>query len=309
MTDLVTPRAPNRKTRVARRVTPVLFGVTRLIRRPRQPPAGVQESRYGQNPAERVDYIAPAPATPTRTPIVFVHGGGFIAGSKELYTRYLTPFAEAGYPVFNVEYPLAPEHPHPQVLRSLLAAIDWISEAHPDVTGFHAMGDSAGANLAAMLGILSANPALIADVDPTREGGVPLRCHSVVSMWGVLDRLSGIEDGFPNIVNCITSYGGPEALEAEVGPESAITPMDLAFESAPPSFVCVGTKDPLRRSSQLFADRLKSASLDVVHKEYAGERHGFFCFGSARSAGKLNDDILEFLESVDGGGAGKNESP
>ena len=37
----------------------------------------------------------------------------------------------------------------------------------------------------------------------------------------------------------------------------------------------------------------------VVRKEYQCERHGFFIFGSSRSAPQLNADILDFLESVD----------
>lgn len=300
MTDLVAPRAPNRKTRVARRMMPIFFGATRLLRRPGAPPAGVIEERYGEHPDERIELIAPAPGAPPRAPIVFIHGGGYIAGSKELYTRYLTPFAEAGHPIFNVEYPLAPEHPHPYMLRSLFAAIDWIRNKHPEITGFHAMGDSAGGGLAMMVGLLGANPGLVGDIDPARTDGLPLECISVVSMWGVLDRLSMIEDGFPGSKNILECYGGPRAFEPEVGPDLAMTAMDLDFDEAPPCFIGVGTKDPLRRSSQMFAERLAQGPGDVVEfVEYEGERHGFFLFGPSRSAPKLNADMLAFLERVD----------
>jgi acetyl esterase len=278
---------------------PIFFGATRFMRRPPAPPKPVREESYGQHPAERVEIIAPRAGTPTRAPIVYIHGGGFIAGKKELYTRYLTPFAEAGYPIFNLDYPLAPEHPHPHLLRSLFAALDWIQQNQSEITGFHVMGDSAGGNLAMMLGLLSENPGLVADADPLRTAGLALRCHSVVSLWGLLDRLSWIEDGFPGAANALECYGGRDAFAHEVGPELAITPMDLAFDAAPPSFIGVGTKDRLRRSSQMFADRLAAGPGNVVHKEYEGERHGFFCFGSSRSAPQLNADILAFLGSVD----------
>lgn len=299
MTQVVTPQSPNMKTRAARRLLPIFFGATRLIRRPSPPPGPVREHRYGEHPAQRVESIPPRAGVPTRAPIVYIHGGGWIAGKKELYTRYLSPFAEAGYPIFNLEYPLAPEHPHPQMLRSLFSALDWIQQERPDTTGFHAMGDSSGGNLAMMLGLLAANPGLVADVDPERREGLALPCHSVVSMWGVLDRLSMIEDRFPGAKNALERYGGRAAFEPEVGPELAITPMDLDFDTAPPSFICAGTKDPLCRSSRIFAERLAAGPGNVVHKEYQGERHGFFVFGSSRSAPQLNADILEFLESVD----------
>ncbi|MBW2361948.1 MAG: alpha/beta hydrolase [Deltaproteobacteria bacterium] len=259
----------------------------------------MREQKYGTDPAERLEIIEPRAAAPSRAPIVYIHGGGWIAGRKESYTRYLSFFANAGYPIFNVEYPLAPEHPHPGILRSLLGALDWIRTNHSETTGFHVMGDSAGGNLAMMLGLLAANPALVRSIDPQRSSAMPLACHSVVSLYGVLDRLSWLEDGFPGAEIMLESYAGRAAFEPAVGPELAITPMDLEFEAAPPSFLCAGTEDQLCRSSRLFAERLASGSGKVVHKEYAGEGHGFFNGGRTKSDDQLNADVLEFLEGVD----------
>ena len=47
-----------------------------------------------------------------------------------------------------------------------------------------------------MVGLLIANPELLQDIDPARTEA-PLPCTSVVSIYGVLDRLTWIEDGFP----------------------------------------------------------------------------------------------------------------
>ena len=160
------------------------------------------------------------------------------------------------------------------------------------------MGDSAGGNLAMMVGLLIANPSLLGDIDPARSEA-PLECHSVVSLYGVLDRLSWIEDGFPGAENMLESYGGKAAFEAEVAPELALTPMDLTFEQAPPSFLGAGTEDELCRSSRIFAERLAAGPGKVVHKEYPGEGHGFFNFGKTQSDAALRDDVLEFLASVD----------
>jgi acetyl esterase/lipase len=121
----------------------------------------------------------------------------------------------------------------------------------------------------------------------------------VVSLYGVLDRLSWIEDGFPGAERMLESYGGRAAFEAEVGPELAITPLDLAFVSAPASFLAAGTKDPLCRSSRLFAERLAAGPGKLVHREYPGEGHGFFNFGRSTSDAQLRADILEFLEAED----------
>ena len=129
---------------------------------------------------------------------------------------------------------------------------------------------------------------------------MPLTCDSVVSLYGVLDRLSWIEDGFPGGEMMLESYGGEAAFEAEVGPELALTPMDLVFEAAPPSLLAVGGEDQLCRSSKLFGERLASGPGKLVYKEYPGEGHGFFNVGRTRSDGALRRDILEFLDSVEG---------
>ena len=75
------------------------------------PPGAVTEHAYGTHPDERLDLIEAAAEAPTRPPIVYIHGGGWICGKKEIYTSSLVPFTAAGHPVFNLEYPLAPERP------------------------------------------------------------------------------------------------------------------------------------------------------------------------------------------------------
>ncbi len=299
MTTRAEPHAPDLTLRLMRLAVAGFYGLSQLMRRPPKAPGAVTERAYGSHPDERIEYIEPREGAPARAPIIYLHGGGWILGKKESYTRYLSFLAEAGYPVFNVEYPLAPERPHPAILRSLFSALDWIEANHPTVSGYHVMGDSAGGNLAMMIGLLATNPEQIPIVDPERGGGLPLSCHSVVSLYGVLDRLSWIEDGFPGAENMMESYAGRGAFEREVGPEFAITPMDLEIGSAPPSLLTVGTEDPLLRSSRIFAERLGAGPGKVVLKEYSGEGHGFFNLGRSKSDVQMNEDILAFLEAED----------
>jgi len=283
-------------TKLMRTVVPVAMNLTGVLRRRKRAPYGIEQHAYGPDPDERLEVIAPRPGAAERRPVVYFHGGGWILGTKESYTRHLTFLAEAGYPVINVEYPLAPEHPHPSLLRSLLRALDWIGERYPG--GVHVAGDSAGGNLAMMIGLLIENPSLLREVDPARAEA-PLPCISVVSIYGVLDRLTWIEDGFPGSDNMLECYGGKAAFEESVGADLALTPDDLAFTEVPPSLLTVGTEDQLRRSSALFAERLVERASDVTHKEYPGEGHGFFSLGRSEHADQMNTDILEFLARFD----------
>lgn len=297
------PRSPDLKIRLMRGGIAGFGRVSVWLRRPPKPPGDVREHRYGPDPAQRVDEIAPRADAPERLPVVHLHGGGWIIGKKESYTRILSFLAEAGHRVYNVEYPLAPECPHPLQLRRLLGVLDWLAKERPGTRAYHVMGDSAGGNLAMMLGLLAANPGLVGAVDPDRDPALPLRCASVVSLYGVLDRLSWIEDGFPGAELMMRTYAGEAAFEPEVDAGLAITPLDLDFAEVPPTLLAVGTEDPLLRSSRIFAERLAAGGHEHVLKEYPDAGHGFFNFGRRSAAAEaLNADVLAFLASVEGGG-------
>ena len=260
-----------------------------------RPPATISRHQYGPNAAEYLDLIPASPQSLPMTAVVYFHGGGWISGSSDISTYRLLDIAAEGHPVFNVEYPLAPEYPHPQILRSTLAALAWIRRHHPEHESVHLMGDSAGGNLAMMAAIMISNPGLAPPLGLEMTGELPA-IQSVVSIQGVLDRLTWIEDGFGPAPLMLRSYAGQAALAAEVAPHLSVTPMDLTFDSLPPTFIVAGSKDRLARSSQICAERLRQQSFDVEYKLYEGARHGFYTFDSPESR-RLSDDVREFLAS------------
>ncbi len=275
------------------------FKLVTLVRPTPKAPSSISLHDYGSHRSETLQYIPRQPGSPERAPVIYIHGGGWIAGNKEFYTSALFFLAEAGHPVFNIEYPLAPENPHPGILLSLLGAMRWIRHQHPEIHGVHFMGDSAGGNLAMMMGILASNPHLIKDFDSGSGENTPGPCHSVVSIYGVLDRLSWLKNEFPASRLMLESYGGQAAFDDEVGADLALTPMDLQFDRHPPSFLSAGTADPLCESSQICAQRLREGSGVVLHKEYDGEQHGFFNMDWRPAATELRSDILGFLGDHD----------
>lgn len=254
--------------------------------------------RYGSGRRQILDHLPARAGVASRAPVVFIHGGGWILGSKDLYTRDLLFLSEAGYPVFNLEYGLAPENPHPGILLDLLRALRWIRAYFPQWESVHLMGDSAGGNLALVLGILCTNPSLLKDLDGERELRVPVRPRSVVSLYGVHDRLSWIHNGFLGARLMLQSYGGREAFAAEVASDLAITAADLRFDLFPPTFLASASKDPLAESSRLCADQLREASGQVTARIYDGERHGFFHMRRRPASQALRRDILEFLDRL-----------
>jgi acetyl esterase/lipase len=85
--------------------------------------------------------------------LVYLHGGGLIAGSIDGYDQVCRRYAsEARVAVIAVDYRLAPESSFPAAIEDCLAAVRWATEhAWECVPGARVaiMGDSAGGGLAA----------------------------------------------------------------------------------------------------------------------------------------------------------------
>ncbi len=272
-----------------------LTGAIRLVRGSH--PEGWRTLRYGLHRDEVLDHMEPNAHVPRRKPVVFFHGGGWMMGTKDFYSHDLLFLATAGHPVFNVEYPKAPDHPHPWMLRSVFRALAFIRQTFPDGGAVHLAGDSAGGNLAMMAGILSQNPELLAMIEPD-DGALP-EILSIVSLYGVLDRLTCLN---PNTIvgpTMIEAYGGSEALKETVEAAHAITPMDLKFAKHPPCFLSCGAWDPLLASQELYARRLAREGHKVQSKTYAKATHGYFNFPEGAVKTACHRDMTAFLREVE----------
>ncbi len=122
-----------------------------------------------------------------RTPIAYLHGGGWCVGSNVTHDTVLRHLARAAQvPVCGVEYSLAPEHPFPAAFEDVGAAVDFILQqrTRTDIQANAQVilaGDSAGANLALVEAMRRRDEDRISDVlalllyygsyAPCRNGG------------------------------------------------------------------------------------------------------------------------------------------
>lgn len=252
----------------------------------------VSEFAYGHLLDEKLDFIVPTVANKRKNAIVHIHGGGFISGSKgKIYSKPLLKFSEAGYPVFSVNYPRAPEQQHPYLLQSLLNALVWIKKNYPEYDSIHLIGDSAGGNLAMMLGIYLSNPSLVEIVSDLNMDSLP-KVKSVSNLYGVNDSKTWIEDGFPSAKLFTKMY-----LSNTNTPHIPIVPMEFkVFDHLPPTFIVGAGKDKLLRSSKIWAERIAKQFDQTQFKIYDGANHGFFSAG--KGSDELSDDILHFINQA-----------
>lgn len=115
----------------------------------------VEDVAYGGDPKQRLDvYTHNDAAEESRPVLLYVHGGGFTAGSKQgdYYPQSATAWAARnGMVGVNIDYRLAPGNGFPAASEDLASAIAWLRDNIAEYGGnpdhIVVWGHSAGANV------------------------------------------------------------------------------------------------------------------------------------------------------------------
>jgi acetyl esterase/lipase len=225
---------------------------------------------------------------------VFIHGGGWTGGEKEMHRDDAARVAAHGYLAASINYRKSEEAAFPAALEDCKCAVRWLRAhageccADPDRIGL--VGGSAGAHLAAMVALTPGQ----------FEGG-------------------GGWDAFSSAVRCAACYCGPFDLTAEyipdvvavvdqfvrpAGPEDRraarlrASPMAYVAPGAPPFLLVHGERDdvvPIEESER-FASALSEAGVPV---EFIPVRHANHGFGPVDAPATEPDALAIFVALVD----------
>jgi acetyl esterase len=208
--------------------------------------------------------------------IVYFHGGGHVIGSldtHDLIARNLCAGAEAL--VVSVDYRMGPEHRFPAAVEDSFAALEWVQTnaeslgADPDRVGVH--GDSAGANLAAVVALLARD-----------AGGPRLRLQSLVYPVADYNLAGDSYQKYARACGLLTKAAMAWFRDHYLrGPADAddwrASPIKAAsFAGVAPAIVVSAECDVLHDEGQRYAEALHRAGIPVEYKEYPGMIHGFF---------------------------------
>jgi len=217
------------------------------------------------------------PSEPGPVPaIAYYHGGGHVIGSldtHDLIARNLC--AGAGALVTSVDYRMAPEHRFPAAVEDSFAALEWLHAhagalgADPARLGVH--GDSAGANLAAVVALMARD-----------AGGPALRLQSLVYPVTDYRCASDSYDRFATGYGILTrdamlwfrDHYLRSPADAEDWRASPILATSLA--GAAPAIVVAAECDVLHDEGKAYAEALRRAGVAVEYRDYPGMIHAFF---------------------------------
>ncbi len=227
----------------------------------------------------KLDVYAQRAQSPTPT-VIFIHGGGWVQGTKEGSVLSVLPYVAMGYSVVNVEYRLANVSLAPAAIEDCRCALRWVvahaKEYNFDPDRLIVAGASAGGHLALTTGMVPAS----AGFDRfCLVPGEP-KVAAIVNFFGITD-VADLLDGpnkkpFPESWPYTVQWLGNQPNRADVA--KAASPLTYVRAGVPPVISIHGDADPLvpYTHSVRLQDALQKAGVAHELVTVAGGGHGGF---------------------------------
>jgi acetyl esterase/lipase len=267
----------------------------------------------GQTQPLALDLVLPAVATPTPL-VVWIHGGGWLSGSRTPIPSGVTALCSRGYAVASVDYRLTTTAIWPAQIQDVKGAVRFL-RAHAgtynlDPDRFAAWGTSAGGHLAAMLGTAGDVPmATVGNITVDLEGstggnlGVSSRVQAAVDWYGATDVLQMyLYASTVDHNDKLSAEGKLLGGAVQQRPELAATANPVTYVSAddPPFLVMHGTIDDTNpfNQSELLVDALRANGVPVTFVPVEGAGHGFMTTPTEQTTYDFLDSVLAHPQAV-----------
>lgn len=214
---------------------------------------------YGTaSPAQKLDIYLPENAPRPYPVVVFIHGGAFEVGDKreatEAFVQRIQRVNAAGLAFVSINYRMAGEAQFPAAAADAHSAVRWLrahaARYHLDPSRIAVWGQSAGANLALLVGVADRSSTFD---DPAIAPEQSSRVSAVVAMFPPVDFLSMDEELKRN--GCApekATHDDPASAKSEYlgapvrsvpAKAAAASPVTYVGADAPPLLIQHGIKD------------------------------------------------------------------
>jgi acetyl esterase/lipase len=264
------------------------------------PPEGVSFQRdveYGRvgDVSLKLNIAMPAGATGKLPVVLWIHGGAWRAGDRSLHDGMTWQFAQAGYVSATIGYRFVPTHVFPAQVEDVKCAVRFLranaEKYHVDPERIGAVGFSAGAHLAMMLGTLDPKDGMD---DSGGSKGFPSKVQTVVAFFGPTDFELPAPDQSRPLLDAF--IGGPITRKREAFVRAS--PTHYVSKGDAPMLLLQGTADPLvtHAHATRMAEEMQEAGVPGRVELIVGGGHGnWSARESARATAAMKDFLAEHL--------------
>ena len=241
----------------------------------------------------KLDVYCRVPREAAAPTVIYIHGGGWVGGTKEGALFELLPWFAMGFQVVNVEYRMARVALAPAAVEDCRLALRWVyanaKQYGFDTTKIVVTGGSAGGHLALMTGMLDAAAGFDAPKEWDETSHV-MTVAAIVNWFGITDvkeLLAGPErKGYA--VNWLGSLPERERVADRV------SPLTYVRAGLPPVLTIHGDRDQLVPYTQAVRLHRALTAAGVPNRllTIPGGRHGGF---SREELGTAYQAIHDFL--------------
>lgn len=238
----------------------------------------------------KVDVIAPRDTASTRPTLLYIHGGGWVGGSKDFMFLHFLPYLEKGFAVVNVGYRLARTALAPAAVEDGRCALRWLI-GNADQYGFDTdrivvSGHSAGGHLSLTTGLLTADRGLDDRCPRTMAGAgtepTEMPVAAIVNWFGITD-VGDLLEG-PNAKSYAVAWMGGQPDADAIA--DRVSPINMVASDSAPVLTLHGDADPIvpyAHATRLHAFLDRAGVENALHT-IADGGHGGFSLDENRAA-------------------------
>ena len=187
----------------------------------------------------KLDVYRPRQATSPTPTVIYIHGGGWVAGNKNVRPLYFLPYLEMGWAVVNVGYRLARVSLAPGAVEDCRCALRWVIQNADrynfDTDKIVLTGRSAGGHLSLITGMLPASSSL----DRRCLGRDELKAAAIVNWFGITD-VDDLLEG-KNMQSYAVTWLGSQGDRHEIA--KRVSPLNYVRPGLPPVLTIHGDAD------------------------------------------------------------------
>ncbi len=250
------------------------------------------------HPAQKLDVYLAKSKAPTAV-MIYIHGGGWRAGSKKNVPAWLTTAVREGWlSVVSVEYRFTNVAPHPAQVNDCTRAVQFVRQNaakwNIDTERMGVTGGSAGAHLSLWVA-LHDDTAKVDSADPIARQSSRVAC--AISFAGPTDwsLLKEIEHRHPAYRQLLGYQPGTAVDKMDAKKMADVSPISFASKDDPPILLVHGDNDnivPFAHAKKMNT-RLKDIGVRTELVVIKGAPHSV-----AGAAGKVSQRAAEFIREI-----------